>query len=241
MIQDWIINKMPTLDTPVSSLMPTGSRQWIPNRFSAPVSNKDFSTVITTVWYCEVWLFGCSARCYFSFLLGYSHCYSNASLTARLPLLQKGLYCQFTLSNHWASALLCWGSLAPLPSTGLKQQCLTPGVPCVSVTELTCHPSCQPFQQRLFHPGGHIPEVFPAHRRKCPSPTFFKSWGSHPFPDSQVMATVSGANCGNSADKMWLVGTKSLTSRKHLHTSICMYFLHRNSDAVFGYSYSWSD
>lgn len=80
---------MPTLDTPVSSLMPTGSRQWIPNSFSAPVSNKDFSTVITTVWYCEVWLFGCSARCYFSFLLGYSHCYSNASLTARLPLLQR--------------------------------------------------------------------------------------------------------------------------------------------------------
>lgn len=89
MIQDWIINKMPTLDTPVSSLMPTGSRQWIPNRFSAPVSNKDFSTVITTSWYCWVWLFGCSARCYFSFLLGYSHCYSNASLTARLPLFQR--------------------------------------------------------------------------------------------------------------------------------------------------------
>lgn len=78
-------------------------------------------------------------------------------------------------------------------------QYITWGTSCVSVSELACHPSCQPFQQCLFHLGGHIPEVFPAHRRKCPSSPFFKSWWSHPFPSSQVMTTAPEANCGNSA------------------------------------------
>ena len=44
--------------------------------------------------------------------------------------------------------------------------------------------------QNLFHLGGHISEVFPTHRRKCPSSTFFKPWGSHPFSNSQVMAAI---------------------------------------------------
>lgn len=190
----------------MSSLMPTRSRQWIPNTFSPPVSNEGFSTVRTTACCCGLWLFGSSACCYLSCawlqsLLQQPFSYSSFSFAPR------GLCCHFTLSNHWA--FLCWGGLPSLPSSGLKQQSLTPGVSCVSVAELTCHPSCQPFQQCLFHPGGHVPQVFPAHRRKCPSPTFFKSWGSHPFPYSQVMATVSGANWGNSANKMWLVGIKS--------------------------------
>lgn len=61
---------------------------------------------------------------------------------------------------------------------------------CLPVSELAHHPSHQPFQQRLFHLGGHISEVFPTHRRKCPSSTFFKPWGSHPFSNSQVMAAI---------------------------------------------------
>lgn len=208
MIQDWIINKIPASDTPVISLMPTRSRQWIPNSFFPPVSNKGFSIVRTTAWCCGVWFFGSSACCYLSCawlqsLLQKPFSYSSFSFAPR------GLSCQFALSNHWASAFLCWGVLPSPPSSSLQQQCLTPGISCVSVPELTCHPSCQPFQQCLFHPGGHLPQVFPAHRGKCPSPTFFKSWRSYPFPYSQVMATGSGASCGHSADKIWLVGTKS--------------------------------
>lgn len=96
----------------------------------------------------------------------------------------------------------------------------------MSVSELTCHPSCQPFQQRLFHLGGHIPEVFPTHWRKRPSSTFFKSRGSHPFSNSQVMTAMPEANCGNSAYKIQFVGTKSLRSRKDLCSlwSVCTYY-----------------
>lgn len=70
---------------------------------------------------------------------------------------------------------------------------------CLSVSELTHHPAYQPFQQRLFHLGGHVPQVFPTHRRKCPSSTFFKPRGSHPFSCSQVMAAVPEADCESAA------------------------------------------
>lgn len=169
-----------------------------------------------------LWFFGSSACCYLSsawlqWLL--QHPFSDSSFS----FAPRALCCQFTLSNHWASAFLFWGGLPSPPSTGLKQHCLTPGVSCVSVTELTCHPSCQPFQQCLFHPGGHIPQVFPTHRRKCPSPTFFKSWRSHPFPYSQVMAPVSGQTVGTAQAKYGL-SEQNQTSRKHLHTSFaCIY------------------
>lgn len=187
--------------------MPARSKQWIPNSFSPPVSSEDFSTVRTTLG-----AVGCGYLLPLpvvpSLLLGYSHCCSSPPLTAHLPLLQGSLL-QLTLSNHWLLLFFMLRGLASLPSPGSKQQCLTRYI-LVSVTELTCHPPRQPFQQRLFHPGGHVPQVFPTHRRKCPSPTFFKSWGSHPFPYSQVMAPVSRAFCGSSADKIWLVGTKSI-------------------------------
>lgn len=205
----------------VSSLMPRRSRQWIPGSFSPAVSSKDFSTVRSPAWCCGLWLFASSACCYLSSCL-VTVIAAAVLLLQLIYLSSKGLGCQVHLSDHWASAFLCWGGLASFPSTGLKQQWLTPALSCVSLTELTSHPSCQPFQQCLFHPGGHVPEVLPTHRRKCPSPTFFKSWGSHPFPSSQVMAPVSGANCGSSADKIWFVRTKSLTSRKHLHTALCV-------------------
>lgn len=70
---------------------------------------------------------------------------------------------------------------------------------CLPVSELTHHPAYQPFQQRLFHLGGHVPQVFPTHRRKCPSSTFFKPRGSHPFSCSQVMAAVPEADCESAA------------------------------------------
>ena len=125
------------------------------------------------------------------------------------------LYCQFTLYNH-LFILNEPGCVADTPWQRLKVTVFNSRCILVSVSELTRQPSCQPFQQCLFRLGGHVPEVFPAHRRKCPSSTFFRSWGSYPFPDSQVMTAVPETNCENSAYKIRLVGVKSLTSRKHL-------------------------
>lgn len=168
-----------------------------------------------------------------SLLPGYSHCCSSPSVTAHFPLL-PGVFAASSPFLTLGFCLFYAEGVWHHPQPCLKAAVFNPRYICVSLAELSCHPSCQPFQQCLFHPGGHIPQVFPAHRRKCPSPTFFKPWGSHPFPYSQVMAPVSGENCGSSAGKIWLVGTKP-NYRNTSTLDLCVIFLHRNSGAVFGY------
>lgn len=117
------------MDTPVSSLMPARSKQWIPNSFSPPVSSKDFSTVRTTLG-----AVGCGYLLPLpvvpSLLLGYSHCCSSPPLTAHLPLLQGSLL-QLTLSNHWAPAFFYAERSGLTPQPWFKAAVFNQVHPCV--------------------------------------------------------------------------------------------------------------